>query len=147
MNSTNGQYVVFTINDNHFGISIQDVYEITRMRTVKWVPNSTDEFLGVIHFREKVIPILSLHRMFMERENELESNTRIIVLNDNYQEIGFVVDEVDQVKYLPEEYISPAPHSSQSEWIKGVYHHDHQTITLLNLETLLSNLDIQKVME
>ncbi|MFS0644605.1 chemotaxis protein CheW [Siminovitchia sp. 179-K 8D1 HS] len=147
MNSTNGQYVVFTINDKHFGISIQDVHEITRMRTVKWVPNSKEEFLGVIHFREKVIPIISLHRMFLERENELESKTRVIVLNNDYQDIGFVVDDVDQVKFLPEEYITPAPHSSQSEWIKGVYHHGHETITLLNLKSLLSKADVRKVME
>lgn len=147
MNPINDQYVVFAINDKYFAISIQDVFEITRMRTVKWVPNSKDEFLGVIHFREKVIPIVSLHRMFLEKENELVSTTRIIVLNDNIQESGFVVDDVDQVKFLPEEYIAPAPHSSQSEWIKGVYHHDDQTITILDLETLLSDVDVKKVLE
>jgi chemotaxis signal transduction protein len=62
----------------------------------------------------------------------------MIILKD----IGFAVDEVEQIMFLEEEYIKPAPHSSQSEWIRGVYHHD-KTITLLHVESLLKHVELQ----
>lgn len=146
MSSQEEQYVVFAINQNSYAISIQDVSEIIRMQTVKWVPNSRQEFLGVIHLREHIIPIISLHRIFSEGEKAIDSKTRMIVLQSNDQELGFVVDEVDHVMYLSDEHISPAPHLSQSEWINGVYHHEGRTIALLNLQTLLQKVDVQKVL-
>lgn len=147
MSSLEQQYVVFKISDNFYGISIQDVAEIIRMQTVKWVPHSRDEFLGVIHIRERVIPIISLHRVFSAQEREVESKTRMIVLEYDNQEVGFIVDEVDHVMHLSHEFISPPPHLAQSEWIAGVYHHDSQTIALLNLQTLLEHVDIEAAVE
>ncbi|RST75274.1 purine-binding chemotaxis protein CheW [Siminovitchia acidinfaciens] len=147
MSTKDEQYVVFVVNQNHYAISIHDVSEIIRMQTVKWVPNSREEFLGVIHLREQIIPIISLHRVFSEKEKTIDSKTRMIVLQTNGQELGFVVDEVDHVMFLPDEHISPAPHLSQSEWINGVYHHDDRTIALLNLQTLLQHVDVQKALD
>ncbi|GIN19177.1 MAG TPA: chemotaxis protein CheW [Bacillus bacterium] len=146
MGSQDAQYVVFAINQNLYAISIHDVSEIIRMQTVKWVPNSREEFLGVIHLREHIIPIISLHRIFSEEEKTIDSKTRMIVLQTKGQEFGFVVDEVDHVMFLSDEHISPAPHMSQSEWIDGVYHHDDKTIALLNLQTLLQQVDVQKAL-
>lgn len=146
MSTQDEQYVVFAINENLYAISIHDVSEIIRMQTVKWVPNSRDEFLGVIHLREHIIPIISLHRIFSEDEKSIDSKTRMIVLQANGQEFGFVVDEVDHVMFLPDEHISPAPHMSQSDWINGVYHHDDKTIALLNLQTLFEQVDVQKAL-
>ncbi|WP_144461023.1 chemotaxis protein CheW [Siminovitchia fortis] len=146
MGSKDEQYVVFAINQNLYAISIHDVSEIIRMQTVKWVPNSREEFLGVIHLREHIIPIISLHRIFSEDEKTIDSKTRMIVLQTNGQEFGFVVDEVDHVMFLSDEHISPAPHLSQSEWITGVYHHNEKTIALLNLQTLLQQVDVQKAL-
>ncbi len=146
MSSQDAQYVVFAINQNLYAISIHDVSEIIRMQTVKWVPNSREEFLGVIHLREHIIPIISLHRIFSEEEKTIDSKTRMIVLQTKGQEFGFVVDEVDHVMFLSDEHISPAPHMSQSEWIDGVYHHGDKTIALLNLQTLLQQVDVQKAL-
>ena len=146
MSSQDAQYVVFAINQNLYAISIHEVSEIIRMQTVKWVPNSREEFLGVIHLREHIIPIISLHRIFSEEEKTIDSKTRMIVLQTKGQEFGFVVDEVDHVMFLSDEHISPAPHMSQSEWIDGVYHHDDKTIALLNLQTLLQQVDVQKAL-
>ncbi|MFD1705676.1 chemotaxis protein CheW [Siminovitchia sediminis] len=146
MSSQHKQYVVFAIHQNLYAVSILDVSEIIRMQTVKWIPNSREEFLGVIHLREQVIPIMSLHRIFSEPDKTIDSKTRMIVLKVNGLDFGFVVDEVNHVKFLSDEHISPAPHMSQSEWIQGVYHRDGETIALLNLQTLTEHVDLQKVL-
>jgi purine-binding chemotaxis protein CheW len=146
MRQTNEQYVVFGVNNSLYGIPIQEVSEIIRMQTVNLVPNSRKEFLGIIHLRDKVIPIISLHAIFSETEKELDSKTRIIVIHSNDKEIGIVVDEVDQVMFLPEQHISPPPHLSQNGWMIGVYHQQEMIIALLNLESLLGNIDVDQVL-
>src|SRR5690606_6566373 len=118
MSEANEQYVVFIVNGNSYGISIQEVSEIIRMQTVNWVPNSSKELLGIIHLRDKVIPVVSLHRIFSEAEKELSSKTRVIVIQCGGKEIGVVVDEVDQVMFLPEHEISAPPHLSQNGWMR-----------------------------
>ncbi|MBP1155716.1 MULTISPECIES: chemotaxis protein CheW [unclassified Paenibacillus] len=142
MSFINQQFAVFTINKSMYGLPIQEISEIIRMQTVNWTPNSQREVLGMIHLREKVIPIISLHRVFLETEKELDSKTRIIVIHAKGKEIGIVVDEVDKVMLLPEQYISPPPYRSENGWMRGVYHHEELIIALVHMEAVLGNVDM-----
>jgi len=146
MSKTNEQYVVFVVNHSLYGIPIHEVSEIIRMHTVNWIPNSREEFLGIIHLRDKVIPVISLHKIFSGTEKELDSKTRIIIIHSGGKEIGIVVDEVDQVMFLPQQQISPPPHLSQNGWMTGVYHQQETIISLLKLESLLGNIDVNQVL-
>ncbi|GAA0134406.1 chemotaxis protein CheW [Paenibacillus sp. YSY-4.3] len=144
MSQTSEQYVVFAINDNYYGIPVLEVSEIIRMQTVNWIPNSRREFLGMIQLREKLIPILSLHTMFSETEKELDSKTRIIIIHtgkEDSQEIGIVVDEVNQVMFLPEEGISSPPHMSQQAWLRGMFQQQDSLIVLLDIQALLRDVN------
>jgi purine-binding chemotaxis protein CheW len=60
--------------------------------------------------------------------------------------MGIVVDEVDQVMFLSEQHISPPPPLSQNGWIKGTYHHQDTLISLLNVDALLKNIDVNQVL-
>jgi len=145
MNQMNDQYVVFTVNHSLYGIPIQEVSEIIRMQKLNWIPNSQNELLGIIHLRDKVIPVISLHRIFSEAEKELDSKTRIVVVHSGGKEVGMVVDEVEQVKFLQHDLISPPPHLSQNGWMTGVYHRQETIIALLYLESLLGNIDVNQL--
>ncbi len=142
MSQTSEQYVVFAINGNYYGIPVLEVSEIIRMQTVNWIPNSRREFLGMIQLREKLIPILSLHTMFGEAEKELDSKTRIIIIHTGKevdQHIGIVVDEVNQVMFLPREGISFPPHMSHQAWLRGMFHQQESLIVLLDIQALLTD--------
>jgi len=147
LNQINEQYVVFGVNNSLYGIPIQEVSEIIRFQMVNWIPNSREEFLGIINLRDKVIPIISLHRIFLEAEKELDSKTRVIVLHNSGKDIGIVVNEVDRVMFLPSQHISPPPHFTQNSWITGVYHQQNTIIAVLNLESLLRNIDVEPYRE
>ncbi len=143
MSQTDEQYVVFVIHHSLYGVSIQEVSEIIRMRTVNWLPNSREEFLGMIQLRDKMIPVISLHRIFSEAEKELNAKTRIIVIHSGGQEIGIVVDEVNRVAFLSPQRIGAPPHMSQNEWMTGVYHDRDTIIALLNVEALLGHREVK----
>lgn len=141
MSFTNQQFVVFTINQSMYGLPIQEISEIIRMQKVNWMPNSRREVLGMIRLRDKIIPIISLHRIFMEKEMVLDSKTRIIVIHVKGKEIGIVVDEVDKVMFLSEENISPPPYRSEHGWLRGVYHREESIIALVHMEAVLGNVE------
>jgi|GEM_PF-1416439 purine-binding chemotaxis protein CheW len=140
MNQDGSQYVVFAINRSLYGISIHGVSEIIRMCKVQWIPKSREELLGIIHLRDKVIPVISLHRMFAEQEAELNAKTRIIIVQSGGRELGIVVDAVERVMFLSRDRTSPPPHMSDRAWLTGIYHDGDDIIALLDLEALLGHL-------
>lgn len=146
MSQMNEQYVVFGVNNSLYGIPIHEVSEIIRFQMVNWIPNSRDEFLGIINLRDKVIPVISLHRIFSETEKEMDSKTRIIVIHNSGRDIGIVVNEVNRVMFLPLQHISPPPHLTQNGWITGVYHQQDTIIAILSLESLLRNIEVDQVL-
>lgn len=142
MSQTSEQYVVFAINGNDYGIPVLEVSEIIRMQTVNWIPNSRREFLGMIQLREKLIPIISLHTIFSEAEKELDSKTRIIIIHteEANQNIGIVVDEV-KGHVPPKEGINFPPHMAQQAWLKGMFQQQDSLIVLLDIQTLLTDVN------
>jgi purine-binding chemotaxis protein CheW len=141
MNHSGAQHVVFTIDENMYGIPIHDVAEIIRMSRVQWIPRSREELLGIIHLRDKVIPVISLHRLFTGRETELDAKTRIIIVHCEGKEVGIVVDAVERVKHLSGEHTSIPSHFSDNEWLTGIYHAGDEVITLLDVASLLEHMD------
>lgn len=133
------QYVILLIHRSLYGIPIQEVSEIIRMQSVNWIPNERKEFLGILRLRDKLIPIVSLHLMLGEVEKEIDMKMRIIILHIGEQEMGIVVDGVEQVMLLSETHISPPPQRSHQSWIHGIYHHQDRIIALLKLEALFAD--------
>ncbi|NLP46828.1 MAG: chemotaxis protein CheW, partial [Epulopiscium sp.] len=60
----NKQYVVVTLEREHFGIDIQQVETIIRMRDITRVPKSPFFIKGVINLRGDIIPVMSLRLKF-----------------------------------------------------------------------------------
>lgn len=142
MSETKEQYVVFAVNGSLYAVPVYEVSEIIKVQKVTRIPNSRDEFVGIIHLRNKVIPIISLHKIFATMEKEWNSKTRIIVMQSGGKEIGMVVDEVERVMVLPREQICPTPHLLQIGWMRGVYRQQEKIVALLHLESLIESMNV-----
>jgi purine-binding chemotaxis protein CheW len=75
------------------------------MQTVNGIQNPWKKFLRMINIRGKMIPIISLNTIFSETEKTLDSKKRIMIVHNRNQEIGMVVDEVNQVMFLVQQHI------------------------------------------
>lgn len=147
MNQSGAQQVVFSVDRNLYSISIHEVSEIIRMCKVQWIPKTKEELLGIIHLRDKVIPVISLHRFFLGKEANLNAKTRIIIVHSGNKEVGIVVDSVERVMYLPEDKTSPPPHYSDNDWLSGIYHDQDEIIALLDLDFLFGQMDFNEMIE
>ena len=136
------QYVVFNLGKEEYGIDIMNVREIGPYQESVKVPNTPDFIEGIINFRDKVIPIINLKKRFKLEDTGITNDTRIIIINLNEKQIGFVVDEASQTIRLDDNDIDPTPDiisSVDKRYITGVGKiGENRSLILIDLERVLS---------
>jgi purine-binding chemotaxis protein CheW len=90
------QFVVFIAGNEVFAADMVPVKEIIRVPEVVRVPLAPPALEGLANLRGKVLPIISLRRLFGFPELAHDDSTRALVV-DVGQPLGFVVDRVASV--------------------------------------------------
>jgi purine-binding chemotaxis protein CheW len=90
------QFVTFVAGDEVFAVDMAPVQEIIRLPDVVRVPLAPSALDGLANLRGKVLPIISLRRLFGFAERKHDDATRAVVV-DVGQPLGFVVDRVASV--------------------------------------------------
>src|ERR1700687_3902767 len=90
------QFVTFIAGDEVFAADMVPVKEIMRVPQVVRVPLAPAALEGLANLRGKVLPIISLRRLFGFPELPHDDSTRALVV-DVGQPLGFVVDRVSSV--------------------------------------------------
>jgi purine-binding chemotaxis protein CheW len=139
------QYLIFRLKDESFGISILKVKEIIQYNVATSVPMMPAFVHGVINLRGRVVPVIDLSLRFSQLPTEVGRRTCVIIVElqqeDPVQDIGIIVDGVNQVIELPPDAIGPAPAFGAklpAEFIAGMGLLEGQFVMLLNLDRTLS---------
>jgi len=90
------QFVVFLVGEEVFAVEMAPVQEIIRVPVIVRVPLAPPSLEGLANLRGKVLPIVSLRRIFGFAEKDFDDATRAVVI-DMGQPLGFVVDRVASV--------------------------------------------------
>ncbi len=142
MNSEVLQLVSFNLGNEEYAVDILKVQEINRMVEITSIPNAPSYVEGVINLRGKVIPVINLRKRFGLESKELDSHSRIMVV-DVGTTIGLIVDSVSEVLRLPSDTVEPPPPmtagSNSAEYLRGVGKLADRLLILLDIEKLLSN--------
>ena len=134
------QLVTFRIGTEEFGFNIFQVKEINKMMDITQILNSLGAVKGVVNLRGSVIPVVSLREKLSFPEIESTSKTRIIVVEYQTKNIGFIVDEVNEVLRIETSIIEQAPEMTtnvKSDFISGVAKLENRLLILLNLDKIL----------
>ncbi|OEF96287.1 chemotaxis protein CheW [Desulfuribacillus alkaliarsenatis] len=133
--------IIFKLNDEEYGVEIDQVRSIERVSHVTRIPNMADFIKGVINLRGIVTPIIDLRTRFgIEAINDSD-NTRVIIISVKDIEIGLVVDAANEVIEIDENRIEPAPKvigSVEAEFIRGVIKVENRLLILLHLQKVLN---------
>jgi purine-binding chemotaxis protein CheW len=136
------QYVNLLLNDEKYGIDIMDIEEILRMMDITKVPKAPSFVEGIINIRGKVIPIVDLRKKIGIPAREYTSFTRIIVVNLRGKQVGFIVDQVEEVLRVDSSLVDKAPVASTSvenQYIKGVARLSTGMVIILNVHHLFGS--------
>lgn len=105
-----GQFVVFQLGREEFGLQIESVQEIVRVPDqVVRIPEAPAWVEGVMNLRGVVLPVLDLRRKFGLPAGERTERQRILVCAIGGGRVGFIVDGVSEVRRIPKSAIQAAP--------------------------------------
>lgn len=142
------QYIIFSLGNEEYGISIMNVEEITEYKESVSVPNTPKFVEGIINLRGEIVPIISLKKRFNIEETEISSEARVIVIGINNKKVGFIVDEASQVLRINEENIEPAPDivvGVDKQYITGIGKIEDKMVILLDLEYILTDNEKKEI--
>jgi len=142
------QYVVFSINQQIFGIEILKIKEVLNYREITPLPQMKGFVRGIINLRGAVIPVFDLREKFNLSAKEYTRFHVIIVVEISGRLMGIIVDEILDVVYvLPEEFQATGnlPSNLRREYLKGVGKKQDQMIIILDMDRLLSPEEIELV--
>ncbi|OEU63690.1 MAG: hypothetical protein BBJ57_01020 [Desulfobacterales bacterium PC51MH44] len=140
------QYVVFSINQQFFGIEIFKIKEVLSYREITPLPQMEGFIKGIINLRGFVIPVFDLREKFNMPSAEYTHFNVIIVVEISGRIMGVIVDDIsDVLEILPEEFQTTGnlPSNVQREYLKGVGKKDDKMIILLDMDHLLSSEELE----
>ena len=145
LEDTKTKYLTFKVGGELFGTEIDNVNEIIEYSEMTRVPLTPPHIRGVSNLRGNVVPIIDLAVRLGKKSNETTKRTCIIIVemedDGEKMDVGFVVDEVDEVLDIHADAIEPAPQFGaeiSSDYINGMGKIDGQFVILLLLSVVLS---------
>jgi purine-binding chemotaxis protein CheW len=92
------QLVSFDVAGQEYAITIEDVQEIVQVpANIVHVPQSASHVLGVMTLRNRLLPLVSLRRMFALPPQDADEQSRIVVVSLGAASVGIVMDSVNEV--------------------------------------------------
>ena len=138
------QLIVFSVGREEYGLEIEKVQEVIRMKTIKKLPSTPEFILGVMNLRGNIIPVVGLREKFGLDKQEVQTFTRIIVVNHKDKLVGMVVDQVNQVISVAPENIEGNPdmvNEKTRALVRGVAKADDRIVIVVELDYLLFSVE------
>ena len=119
------EVLTFSLGDEEYGLDIQRLREIVRVRPITEVPRAPGFVLGIIGVRGEVLPVLDLRRRLRLPAPPAPAPpaARVIIVRREAEAFGLQVDAVRQVVRLREQDIEATPPmlgGADSEFIAGI---------------------------
>jgi purine-binding chemotaxis protein CheW len=139
------QFVGFIVGEEEFAVPILSIQEI--IKPIEWtrVPFTPDYVLGVFNLRGTVLPLIDLRIKFGVAANEIDENTRFIVMKIKNEDVTFIIDRLTSALRIKKKNILPPPdtYSNDDDIIEGVGRMDDgRIITILKVDNLIKREEI-----
>lgn len=148
------QLVSFGLAGQEYALPIEHVQEIVQVpETISAVPNCDASVLGVMTLRHRLLPLVSLRRLFGLPMSELSEQCRIVVVSlskdNDALAVGIVTDTVKEVLRVQRSIVDPLPELLSSggslrevEMICRI-EDGKRLVSILSAERLFTNATIQ----
>jgi len=118
------RFLIFTIDNNFYGLNVRFVTGITGARPVTRVPGTPSFVKGIFNLRGKIVPVIDMRLIFGKNESQYSEKKCVILVEASSVNTGLVVDTVNDVSFVNDDLISPhladGTGGFESYCIKGV---------------------------
>lgn len=135
------EIVIFQVGDTYCGITIDNVQEINKNMEITTVYSAPDYVRGVINLRGQIVTIIDMRKKFHLEPSEISKGMNNVVVNSKGEQIGLLVDNVeDIIPANPDEILPSPPHMNDAmgKYFTGVYKLAEELVAILDMNKLLS---------
>jgi purine-binding chemotaxis protein CheW len=143
------QYLTFVLGGEVFAIGILAIKEIIEYTGPTEVPMMPAYVRGVINLRGAVVPVADMSVRFGRKASEVTKRTCIVIVEiaaaGERQDVGLVVDAVNEVLDIPTGDIEPPPTFGakiRAEFIRGMGKVNGKLVMLLDVNQMLALEDL-----
>lgn len=142
------QIVLFTLDEQRYGIPLGAVERVVRMVEITNVPTSPGFIQGVINVQGKILPVLDLRRRFGLPERPVELSDQLIIIRCATRSFAVITDTACEVRECTEQMRTEASEIIPDvPYLAGVVKLPDGLILLQSPETLLSPGDVAVIGE
>ena len=142
------RFLTFYLEEEIYGVNIFDVKEIIAMMKTTPIPKTPKFIKGVMNLRGNIIPVVDMRVKFDMPEIEPQMYTAIVIITIEGNNIGFIVDKVEEVVNVDDENISlPPAFGSQvdTRFIKNMAKQKNKVVMILDLVALFGEEELSLV--
>ncbi len=141
--------VVFSLNDELYGVDINHVLGIEKEQQIVRVPNTVSYIKGIINLRGEIIPVYDLKRKFQVPQND-NADMQYIIVRVKNSKIALEVDGVTEIHEVMNEDLYDMPSivkNVDTAYFDRVIRSDKSLIIVINAEYLLTEDEMEKLDE
>jgi len=134
--------VTFLLGEQQYAFDIGQVKEIIRVPSLTQVASHSQETLGVVNLRGRLLPVIDFSARLGLAPAEVGEDSRVIVMSGGGTDIGVLVDSVAEVVSMSDDEVEETPAAiagGTSEFIRGIHKRGEQLTVLLRMDALLES--------
>lgn len=140
-NKIDDLYMVFIINNQKYALSSKYITEIIEILPITKVPFLPDYMKGIINLRSTIIPVMDARLRFGMNPIEYSERTCIIIIENDTNKIGLIVDAVNEVLTIPSEKIMESTCDKddvKNNFVNGISQINNEIQLILDCDSLVN---------
>ena len=134
-------YMVFVINNQKYALSSKYITEIIEILPITKVPFLPEYMKGIINLRRTIIPVMDARMRFGMEPIEYSERTCIIIIENEANKIGLIVDAVNEVLTIPPKQIMESTKEKndlKESFVNGISQINNDIQLILDCDSLVN---------
>ena len=134
-------YMEFVINNQKYALSSKYITEIIEILPITKVPFLPEYMKGIINLRSTIIPVMDARMRFGMEPIEYSERTCIIIIENEANKIGLIVDAVNEVLTIPPKQIMESTKEKndlKESFVNGISQINNDIQLILDCDSLVN---------
>ena len=134
-------YMIFVINNQKYALSSKYITEIIEILPITKVPFLPEYMKGIINLRSTIIPVMDARMRFGMEPIEYSERTCIIIIENEANNIGIIVDAVNEVLTIPPKQIMESTKEKndlKESFVNGISQINNDIQLILDCDSLVN---------
>ncbi|MFQ6870037.1 MAG: chemotaxis protein CheW [Romboutsia timonensis] len=134
-------YMVFVINNQKYALSSKYITEIIEILPITKVPFLPEYMKGIINLKSTIIPVMDARMRFGMEPIEYSERTCIIIIENEANKIGLIVDAVNEVLTIPPKQIMESTKEKndlKESFVNGISQINNDIQLILDCDSLVN---------